>query len=287
MKGPKIIYMLISLYCVFAVGAGVYAQFIDEDHGGLDTVMEVAGVYTNTTSSSDDSEETQNELKVKFNNFFTNTLNLGDYDTTGIQKINKNEEIVYTYVEIQESNDRYELNINIPAININTDVATSLNSSTQTTFINKANEIISDTDSTVKIIYSIDYVAFINDNILSLVIRSTLKEGSSAQRIMIQTYNYNLETDEEVSLLDLVTLKMLNKDEVDEEIMEVVTEANEEAQILYDMGYSETYVRDLDSSIYSVDGANVYFLGPDGTLYIIYPYGNSEFTSTMDIIVFN
>ena len=100
---------------------------------------------------------------------------------------------------MQESTDKYELNMHIPAININDELASTLNNSTQTTFINKANEIIANTESTIKTIYSIDYVAYVNESILSLVIRSTLKEGNSAQRIMIQTYNYNLNTNQEVT----------------------------------------------------------------------------------------
>ena len=52
------------------------------------------------------------------------------------------------------------------------------------------------------------------------------------------------------------------------------------------MGYNEIYVRDLTSDIYSVDNAGAYFLGPNGNLYIVYAYGNSEFTSEMDIVMF-
>ena len=42
MKNPKILYILISIFCVFAILAGVYAQFIDADYGGLDLAAEDA-----------------------------------------------------------------------------------------------------------------------------------------------------------------------------------------------------------------------------------------------------
>ena len=45
-------------------------------------------------------------------------------------------------------------------------------------------------------------------------------------------------------------------------------------------------MRDLTSDIYNVDNAGAYFLGPNGELYIVYAYGNSDFTSEMDIILF-
>lgn len=35
MKNPKILYILVSLFCIFAIIAGIYAQFIDSNHGGL------------------------------------------------------------------------------------------------------------------------------------------------------------------------------------------------------------------------------------------------------------
>lgn len=285
MKNTKIIYILISIFCVFAVIAGIYAQFIEKDNGSTSKAEE-NNASSNTNSSIVDEANSQTEIKANFNNLFTNTINLGGYDTTGIQKLQKDEEIVYSTGDIKNSTDKYEIDMNIPLINIDNDFAKTLNNTTQTVFVNKANEIIADTESTVKTIYSIDFVAYVNDDILSLVIKSTLKEGSSAQRIMIQTYNFNLTTNTEVTLTDLATVKMLNRDEVNNRIKEVATEANEEAQALQAMGYSETYVRDLTSDIYSIDGANVYFLGPNKELYIVYPYGNNEFTSAMDIVLF-
>ena len=121
---------------------------------------------------------------------------------------------------------------------------------------------------------------------MSLVIRSTLKEGDSSQRIIVQTYNYNLSTNTQASLTDLITMKGLNRDEVNNKIREVVTAAAQEDQALQDMGYNQVYIRDLTSDIYTVDNAGAYFLGPNQELYIVYAYGNGEFTSKMDIVLF-
>ena len=152
--------------------------------------------------------------------------------------------------------------------------------------VNKANDVLQNTDPNKKAIYSIDYTAYVNGNILSLVIMSTLKESTAAQRIIVQTYNYNLSTNTEASLIDLLTLKQINRDEVNSKIMEVVTQADEEDKALQNMGYNQVYMRDLTSDIYTVENAGGYFLGPDNTLYIVYAYGNGEFTSKMDIILF-
>lgn len=278
MKKPSLLYILITIFCVFAIIAGIYAQFIDADHGGINLAEQ--------PTINQVPEQTQEEIKATFNNLFTNTLNLGEFDTTGIQKQNAEQEIVYTAFERTEQAENYEISINIPVININNELANSLNQITQADFVNKANDIISNTESTIMTRYNVDYVAYVNSNILSLVIKSTLKEGDSAQRTIVRTYNYNLSTNTQASLNDLITMKRLNRDEVNNKIMQVCTEANENAQTLQDMGYNEIFMRDLTSDIYTVDNAGAYFLGANNELYIVYAYGNNEFTSEMDIIFF-
>ncbi len=279
MKDPKILYILIIIFCIFAIIAGIYAQFIAQKND------ETNNLNVEETIMMEEGEKSQVELKEQLNELFTNTLNLNGYDTTGIQKLNTEEDIVYTAYDIQETNDVYEVNMKIPAVNIKNELSITLNNATQTTFINKANEIIANKESKKKTIYTIDYAAYVNNDILSLVIRSTLKEGTAAQRVMIQTYNYNLTNNTEASLVDLITVKKLNKDEVNDKIAKVVKIAYNESQALKNMGYNQIYNRDLTNEMYTVDGAGVYFLGPNGELYIIYPYGNNEFTSTMDIIL--
>lgn len=277
MKNPKIMYILISVFCVFAIIAGIYAQFIESEPTSIGEMDENENILQ---------EKSQEEIKDIFNQLFTNTLNLGAFDTTGIQKIKQDQNIVYSAFDIEEKTDAYEVNMHIPVINIKSELANKFNQITQVTFINKANEILKNTDVNKKMIYSIDFTANVNNDILSLVIRSTLKEGSSAQRVIVQTYNYNLSTNTEASLVDLINIKMLNKEEVNNKIKEVVTKANEEDETLKNMGYNQIYTRDLTSDIYNVDNAGAYFLGPNQELYIVYAYGNSEFTSKMDIVLF-
>ena len=278
MKDPKILYILIGAFCVFAIIAGIYAQFIDTNHGGLD--------ISDNPNENLLQEPTQEEIKSDFNNLFNNTLNLGGFDTTGIQKIIADKDIVYSAIDLEDSNDSYELSLHVPIINIKSELSNSLNQITQATFINKANEIMQNNNTNNKTIYSIDYVAFVNYDILSVVIKSTLKEGESAQRVMVQTYNYNLSTNEEASLIDLITQKQLNRDEVNNKIMQVVTAADNEDKALESMGYNQVYIRDLTSNIYTVDNAGAYFMGPNQEVYIVYAYGNGEFTSKMDIVLF-
>lgn len=277
MKTPKALYILIGVFCLFAIIAGVYAQFIEKS-----PTKPVTPSDENSLVSQKDAET----IKEEFNSLFINSINLNGADITGIAKIKPAEEIVYSAYDIQKSEEAYEININIPVVNIKSDVASSFNSTTQVIFANKASDILRKTDTTSKTIYSIDYVAYINGDILSVVIRSTLKEGENAQRVIVQTYNYNLSTNTKVTLNDMITRKSLNRSDVEAKIKEVIKQADDEAKAIQNMGYNTTFSRDLTSNMYTVDNSGTFFLDGDGKLYIIYAYGNQNFTSEMDIVLF-
>lgn len=278
MKSPKILYILIAIFCVFALAAGIYEQFM-------------VGKVGNTTNNSIAEEnivveeKDRETIKSEFNNLFTNTLNLNGFDTTNIIKLRIDADIVFGLDKI-ESTDTYEIDIHVPVVNIKGDTPSSFNKVTQAIFANKANEILRKTDTTTKTLYNVDYVAYVNEGILSVVIKSTLKEGQSAQRVMIQTYNYDLSTGTEVKLNDIITRRAFNKDEVNRKIRAVVEEADNESKAVANAGYNEVFSRDLNSNMYNVDNSSIFFLNNQNELYIIYAYGNQNFTSEMDIVVF-
>lgn len=279
MKTPKALYILIGVFCVFAIIAGIYAQFIEGNSGNP--------ISTENKNGKTSTEKDAETIKSEFNSLFTNTVNLNGADTTGIVKRKEDKEIVYTIYDIDKSEPAYEINVNIPVVNIKNEVANSFNGITQAVFVNKANDVLKKADTTSKTIYSIDYVGYVNGDILSLIIRSTLKEGENAQRVIVQTYNYNLVTGEKVTLNDLITRKSLNKDDVESKIKSVIQEADTQAQAIQNMGYNNIFSRNLnDDNTYKVDNSGTFFLGENNKLYIIYAYGNNHFTSEMDIVLF-
>ena len=79
-------------------------------------------------------------------------------------------------------------------------------------------------------IYNVDYIAYINEGILSVAIKSSLKEGNGIQRVMVQTYNYNLETGEQVVLNDILNKKGIKTVKVNKKIEEQVERASKEAE---------------------------------------------------------
>ena len=278
MKSKKIIFILIGVFCVFALIAGIYAQFFIENSNSNNNQEPTNNINNNIKT------KTQEEIKAQLNNLFTNQLISNNYDITNISKLNETKDIVYSAYDIQKKEQNYEIDIHLPVMNIKGEIPTSFNKITQSTFADKASEILSN-KYTEKVIYSVNYTSYINDDILSLVIESTLKQGNNPQRVMIQTYNYNLQTGEKVELVDVLAERHMIQSECKEKINEVITKAQQEAQVLVNSGYT-VYNRDLSNNMYQLTNISTFFMGANGELYIIFAYGNQNFTSEMDVVLY-
>lgn len=278
MKNQKLIFILVGAFCVLALIAGIYAQFF------------VGSSNNNNIQNPDNSinneikPKTQEEIKSQLNSLFTNEIISNDYDETNLQKRDASKGIVYSAYDIQKQEGNYELDVHLPVINIKDSVATDFNKMTQSIFANKASDILNN-KYTEKVIYSVDYISYVNDNILSLVIKSTLKQGNNPQRVIIQAYNYNLETGEKVQLVDVLAKRNIIQSDCQNKIHEIVTKAQEEAQVLVQSGYT-VYNRNLSDSMYQISNISTFFLGKNKELYIIFAYGNQNFTSEMDVVLY-
>lgn len=278
MKNQKLIFILVGAFCVLALIAGIYAQFF------------VGSSNNNNIQNPDNSinnetkPKTQEEIKSQLNSLFTNEIISNDYDETNLQKRDASKGIVYSAYDIQKQEGNYELDVHLPVINIKDSVATDFNKMTQSIFANKASDILNN-KYTEKVIYSVDYISYVNDNILSLVIKSTLKQGNNPQRVIIQAYNYNLETGEKVQLVDVLAKRNIIQSDCQNKIHEIVTKAQEEAQVLVQSGYT-VYNRNLSDSMYQISNISTFFLGKNEELYIIFAYGNQNFTSEMDVVLY-
>lgn len=276
MKNQKIIFILVGAFCVFALIAGIYTQFFVGNKGSDYTQNPTDNI------SGDSRPKTQEEIKNQLKSLFTNDfINNSNYE---VQKANDSKDIVYSAYDIQKKEELYEVDIHLPVINISGDVPASFNKITQSVFADEASKILNK-KYTEKVIYDVNYISYINDNILSLAIKSTLKRGNNPQREIIQTYNYNLETGEKVELVDVLTKRNIVQSECQNKINQVVSKAQEEAQILVKSGY-QVYNRDLSNSIYQLSNISNFFLGSTGELYIIFAYGNQNFTAEMDVVLY-
>ena len=203
----------------------------------------------------------------------------GDNDN---KKSDKNQKLVYTQYEKKESNtNNYDLEIHIPHINIKSEIVDEYNKEIEDIFVNKARNVLQSENK--NIIYTVEYVANVQDDILSLMIRSNLKEGVSAQRIIIQTYNYDLRNNKEINLEEVLKIKNIDKSELQSKITDSIKTEQKKVEDLEKLGYN-VYSRDVSNDIYKIENSKEFYLTND-TLYIIYAYGNDNFTSEIDLIV--
>lgn len=279
MKEAKIIYVIISIICVISIIIGVYEQFFNkkDDNTNISTNGKVEEPIEQIK------EKTMEEIKDEFNAIFINSFSSEGKDISDIERINKEKNIVYAAYNIQQENDFFNIDLNIPVINIKGDIPKEFNKITQEVFVKKANEVMENTNVSEKIIYSIDYAAYINGDILSVIIKSSLKQGNNPQRIIVQTYNYNIKTKEKVTLSNIIEQKNIDEQKLKSKIDRALQIVKREEEILTQSGYS-VYVRDLNSDVYKLENITNFFLDNHEKLYIIFAYGNQNFTSELDIV---
>ena len=274
-KKQLFIYISIIIICIISVIIAFYVQFYTRiDIAKFIGISQKAGLGSKT-------EEQQQTIKSEFNTIFNNTIT-NDNDTNNSKKEEADKKIVYTKYEKKETKlNSYDLEVHIPHINISGEVVEKYNQEIENIFVDMAKKVLQSENNNV--IYTVEYVANIQDDILSVMIKSNLKEGSKAQKVIIQTYNYDLRNNKEITLAEVLKIEQLNENDVQNRIKTDIQTEQKKAQDLKSLGYN-IYSRDINSDIYSIEkSTEFYFTG--NTLYIIYAYGNQMATSEMDIVI--
>ena len=270
-KRRIIIYSIAIFACILAIVVVIGIQIL-----GNDVVDNFFGVSKITKKT----EEEENRLRANFDTLFQNQLE--NNSSCEVKKIDKNKDIVYTnYENTDKSANNYEMNVNLPYINIKNQSVQDYNENIKNIFQAKAEEVLKSTNSNV--IYTVKYEAYIENNILSLIIYSDLKQDSSAQRIIVQTFNFNLETNKELTLEDIIKIYELDEKTVQDKIDNEIKTEEKKAEDLKALGYN-VFTRDTKSDMYKIKNATEFFVH-NNNLYIIYAYGNDKLTSERDIVV--
>ena len=276
-KKLKILYISIISICVVAIISAFMIQIVKERNPNEE---EKTG---NTVEQPELTDEKISAYKEQFNDIFENKVNYLENNGYKISKIKKDEEIVYLgYQNNEKKENYYELDVNIPYINIKNETIEEFNKQIQDIFEKKAKDVLNTKNKNV--IYTVDYSAYVTNNILSVVVRSTLKEGANPQRDIIQTYNYDLISRNKCSIDKMIEIKGITKKEANQKINDEIKTIQKRVEELAKLGYT-IYQRDYTSDIYNINNVTDYFMGNDNTLYIIYAYGNQNHTSEMDIII--
>lgn len=268
-----IIYTISIISCIIAAIVVAISQYLGTDE--LERILSVGG--SNMTQ-----EDIDEQILISgFDNIFNNQLEQYNLDID-INKKDEEKEIIYTGYEKQENKDNdYELDLHIPYINIDDEKVEKFNNDIKETFENKAENVLQSEKQNV--IYTVQYEATIENDILSLIIKSNLKQSTSAQRLIIRTYNYDLKNKKEITLQELINKNGLNENDVQNKIKQEIENEQKKVEDLKSLGY-EIFERDLESKIYNVENSDEFFV-KDGKIYIIYPYGNNDLTSEMDLVI--
>ena len=264
-KKMLIIIISIILICSIAIAFGVYAQI------------------TNKGSIKKDSEnENTNyeELKSNFQEIFTDSINK---ETTANAEINYDELLYLKYDIKEEKVGKYNVTAKIPGFKEDTETLKKINQEIYDVFAREILKIAA--DSSTNSTFNLDYVGYVNNNIISLAIMCKYKKGANAQRRIVQTYNYDVENDKLLTIDDIVKYKNLNKEEMNKKIENEIKNANSKSKKIVEQGFN-VYVRDEDSQIYEVENTPNFFLGKNNYLYLVYAYGNDNYTDVIDLVIF-
>lgn len=268
-----IIYTISIISCIISVIVVAISQYLGTDE--LEKILSVGG--SNMTQ-----EDIDYQILISgFDNIFNNELENYDLEID-IDKKEEEKEIIYTGYQKQENKENdYELDLYIPYINIDNEIIEKMNKDIKKTFENKAENIVQTEKQNV--IYTVQYEATIENDILSLIIKSNLKQSTNAQRLIIRTYNYDLKNKKEITLQELIENKGLNESDVQNKIKQGIENEQKKVKDLKVLGY-DIFERDLESEIYNIENTDEFFI-KDGRIYIIYPYGNNNLTSEMDLVI--
>ena len=267
-KKQLIIIILILLVCSIALAIGIYAQVTNSKI---------------TKTEAERKEANYEDLKNNFDSIFTNNINKEGSAKLTNANINY-DELIETKFDVNEKEEtKYSIVAKIPMFKKETETTKKINQEIFNTFAVKVIDIMKNNKAYT--IYNMGYVGYRNNNILSLVIRSTLKEGTNPQRTIIQTYNYNIDEDKLASLNEIIQKRNLDKEKIQKQIIEEITKVSQQNSSIINQGYN-VYQRNPNNDMYKLEHTQNFFLGKNEVLYLVYAYGNNENTSETDLVIF-
>lgn len=268
-------FVIVGLLCILALSIGIYAQIF---YRYSDTDPFMLGIGVGKTQEAVEITKMKNE----FNNIFTNDIS-GETTTDVIKKEN-NKDIIYTTQNVVEKEiDKYNIVANIPYINIDSDSVEKINSEINKKYVERIEKIMAETEEYQD--YNVAYKAYLNGELLSIIIRENIKEGRNTQSSKITTYNYSLSLDREVSINDIIKAKEYDSKKLQKEIDKQIEDLNKKDEELKNQ-YTEVRLRDVSNQMYKIENTENFIVNQDGYLYLIYAYGNKENTNKIDLIIF-
>lgn len=207
------------------------------------------------------------ELKIQFEQGFLNQDNAWVSDMYHIE---------------EEKSGAYLINADIPFVHISDEIDAKINKEINDIFCDKIVKTVNGSEKYTVI--KMSYSSSVSNNIFSMAVKFVLKEGNTPQRTIIKTYNYDILNDKEITISDVVSND--KKNEIQTLINEkIASEIKREESIVEITGKDyNLYRRNPEDKMYLIDNVSEYYT-KENILYIIYSYGNSNYTSEVDLVI--
>ena len=273
-KNKVIFFIVLFLICVVAICIAIYGQYFYK-YSDTDPLM--IGIHIGRKKTSEEFAS----LKEDFDDIFKNDV-IVNSEKLRVDKINTSQNVVYTYNKVNNQDENYyNVDVKIPAINIDNDVAKEINSEIIEKFDKKSKDIMASSEGFT--VYNVDYIAYVNKSVVSIAIREKEKTEKKGETVTITTYNYSIPDKKVLSLKDLIKLKETDEATVQSTIDSVIeTQAEKNNDIAKEYG---GLVRNPKDKMYKLENCENYFLTDDGYVYIVYDYENKN-TNEVDIVIF-
>lgn len=256
------------MLCILSLCIGIYAQFFYK-YSESDPFM--FGFISKAKQ-----EEEKEKLIGDFENIFTNEYKSANA-VINAEKIEVSSDYVYTATVTNENIDeQYTIDAKIPRINLNTQAANEMNENIKQEFENEILAIKGSSEGYK--VYNVNYIAYANEDLLSIAIKSTYYEQDvGTQTTKIKTYNYNLAANSKIDLASVMQAKGLTAENVQKEILNKLQALNDSDA---ELGYSSIQ-RKLDDDMYKIANTDTFLVNDEGDIYIIYNYGTKQ-----DVLVY-
>ena len=145
------IYTIAIISCIIAIIIVSITQFL-----GKNKLEEMLSIGSSGASRQEIDEQA---LIAEFDNIFNNQLEKSNFNNK-LKKQEENKEIIYTYYDKMESKkNSYELDLQIPYINIDNEIIKQYNNEIKEIFQKKAEKVLETQNK--NIVYTVKYQAII------------------------------------------------------------------------------------------------------------------------------
>ena len=177
-------------------------------------VLFLAGCNNNENVNNNVLENNKDNNGGKIDNEMNTEQNEDIDNTKTVKKVYEDKDLVYTILDVKNGN--YGMNVKVPYINLDTQVAKEINDKL-TTFVNQISGELGEKEKVFEYndrngVLGTTYEWYLNDNILSIIIK--LYDVGHDGAFVDSINNFDVYTGEELNSRDLLDYKLISEQEL-------------------------------------------------------------------------